>query len=45
MNEPIKKYMKVGLIHFMAYPSTMKGEGPIAETVKKNRLRRLLRCY
>ncbi|MHB8064313.1 MAG: sugar phosphate isomerase/epimerase family protein [Ruminiclostridium sp.] len=31
----IKKYMKVGLIHFMAYPTTMKGEGPIEETVKK----------
>ncbi len=35
MVESIKKYMKVGLIHFMAYPSTMKGEGPIEETVKK----------
>jgi len=35
MNEPIKKYMKVGLIHFMAYPQTMKGEGPIEETIKK----------
>lgn len=29
------KYMKVGLIHFMAYPATMRGEGPIVETVKK----------
>ena len=35
MNESIYKYMKVGLIHFMAYPSTMKGEGPVAETVRK----------
>ncbi|NLI60086.1 MAG: TIM barrel protein [Clostridiales bacterium] len=35
MNEPLKKYMKVGLIHFMAYPETMKGEGPILETLKK----------
>jgi sugar phosphate isomerase/epimerase len=35
MNESIYKYMKVGLIHFMAYPSTMKGEGPILETMKK----------
>ena len=35
MNESMYKYMKVGLIHFMAYPSTMKGEGPILETVKK----------
>ncbi len=29
------KYMQVGLVHFMAYPSTMEGEGPILETVKK----------
>lgn len=35
MNEYIGKYMKVGLIHFMAYPSTMKGEGPIFETIRK----------
>ncbi|MDK2799262.1 MAG: hypothetical protein PWP27_2378 [Clostridiales bacterium] len=35
MNESMYKYMKVGLIHFMAYPSTMKGEGPIVETVNK----------
>ncbi len=35
MNESMHKYMKVGLIHFMAYPETMKGEGPIEETLKK----------
>ena len=29
------KYFKPGIIHFMAFPSTIKGEGPIAETVKK----------
>jgi len=29
------RYMKVGLIHFMAYPSTMKGEGPVLETIRK----------
>lgn len=29
------KYMKVGLVHFMAYPETIKGEGPILETLKK----------
>jgi len=34
MNESIHKYMKVGLIHFMAYPQTMKGEGPVVETIK-----------
>jgi len=35
MNESIHKYMKVGLIHFMAYPSCIKGEGPIEETITK----------
>lgn len=35
MNEPLSKYMKVGLVHFMAYPTTIKGEGPIEETIKK----------
>jgi len=35
MNEPIKKYMKIGTIHFMSYPETINGEGPILETVKK----------
>src|ERR1700738_3075232 len=35
MNEPMRKYMKVGLVHFMAYPSTIKGEGPVVETIKK----------
>jgi sugar phosphate isomerase/epimerase len=35
MMESIYQYMKVGLIHFMAYPSTMKGEGDILETIKK----------
>ena len=35
MNESMRKYMKVGLIHFMAYPATIKGEGPIEETFRK----------
>ena len=35
MNESIYSYMKVGLIHFMAYPSTIKGEGPIEDTLRK----------
>ena len=30
MNESMYKYMKVGIIHFMAFPSTIKGDGPIA---------------
>src|SRR5215210_3175392 len=35
MQDSLFKYMKVGLVHFMAYPTTMKGEGPILETIKK----------
>ncbi|WP_088226657.1 TIM barrel protein [Desulfosporosinus sp. FKB] len=35
MNESIRKYMKVGLVHFMAYPYTENGNGPILETLKK----------
>jgi sugar phosphate isomerase/epimerase len=35
MNESLHKFMKVGLVHFMAYPSTIKGEGPVTETIKK----------
>ncbi len=35
MRGSIHKYAKVGLIHFMAYPSTGSGEGPILETLRK----------
>lgn len=35
MDKNINKYMKVGLIHFMAFPQVMKGEGLILETLKK----------
>jgi sugar phosphate isomerase/epimerase len=35
MNEPMRKYMRVGLVHFMAFPSTIKGEGPVVETIRK----------
>ncbi len=34
MQEALSSYMKVGLIHFMAYP-VASGEGPIVETFKK----------
>lgn len=34
MNTNIRDYMRVGIVHFMAYPQTMKGEGPILETVR-----------
>jgi len=35
MQESMYKFMKVGLIHFMAYPETMRGEGLILETLQK----------
>ncbi len=35
MQDSLFRYMKVGLVHFMAYPTTIKGEGPIIETIKK----------
>ncbi len=35
MTAPLCNYMKVGLVHFMAFPETMKGEGPVLETIKK----------
>jgi len=35
MQESIYKFMKIGLIHFMAYPETIMGEGPILETLQK----------
>lgn len=33
MKESLHDYIKVGLVHFMAYPSCMVGEGPIVETL------------
>lgn len=33
MRDSIHKYFKVGTIHFMSFPATMRGEGPIEETV------------
>ena len=35
MQESMYKFMKVGLIHFMAYPQVMRGEGPVLETLQK----------
>lgn len=35
IKESIKRYIKVGLVHFMAYPDTLYGEGPIQETVRR----------
>ena len=35
MQKTIHKYAKIGLVHFMAYPATIKGGGPIEETIRK----------
>ena len=35
MKNSMYKFMKIGLVHSMAYPKTMKGKGPILETLQK----------
>jgi len=35
MQESLHKYAKIGLIHYMANPTTMKGEGPVLEPIRK----------
>ncbi len=35
MKGSMYEHMKVGIIHFMAYPQVMKGEGPILETLSR----------
>jgi sugar phosphate isomerase/epimerase len=35
MNESMYRYMKVGLVHFMAYPESTKDEGRILETISE----------
>ncbi|MFH0067106.1 sugar phosphate isomerase/epimerase family protein [Peribacillus sp. NPDC056705] len=35
MSENLHNSMKVGIVHFMAYPETMGGDGPTVETIKK----------
>ena len=34
MNESIKRYMRPGIIHFMAFPETMSGEGKMLDTIR-----------
>ena len=34
-NFSIYKYMKLGIVHFKAYPQATTGEGPIVETLRK----------
>lgn len=35
MNTQWSAHLTLSLVHFMAYPETMKGEGPVVETVQK----------
>jgi hypothetical protein len=42
MNQPMRNYLSVGLISFMAYPKTMGGEGPILESIPAHCRGRLL---
>ncbi len=35
MDKSMKAFMDLGIVYFMAYPQTIKGEGPILETMKK----------
>lgn len=35
MDQSMRRYMRVGLISFMAFPDTMKGEGPILESIRR----------
>ena len=35
MREALERYMKVGVVHFMAFPEVMGGKGPLAETLRK----------
>ena len=39
--DPIQNYARIGIVHFMAYKACLGGEGPIMETLGKNRSRSL----
>src|SRR3989304_2748782 len=34
MRDALHAAMKVGIVHFMAYPEGLRGEGPVVETVR-----------
>lgn len=34
MNEPMEKYLRMGIVHFMAFPEVGSGRGPWEETVR-----------
>lgn len=35
MQESWHRYLRLGIVHFMAFPAVLKGEGPVVETVKQ----------
>lgn len=35
MDKNIRRFIKMGLVHFMAFPEVQKGYGPIAETIER----------
>lgn len=35
MKDSLHNYMKVGLVHFMAHPACMGGEGPVVESISE----------
>ena len=35
MNIPLHHVIRPGIVHFMAFPATMKGEGPVLETCRQ----------
>lgn len=35
MQESWRRYLRLGIVHFMAYPAVMKGEGPYVETLRQ----------
>ena len=35
MHESWHRYLRLGIVHFMAFPETLRGEGPIVETLKQ----------
>ncbi len=35
MQESWRRYLRLGIVHFMAYPAVMNGEGPYVETLRQ----------
>ncbi len=35
MNSSYQRYLKLGIVHFMAFPETIRGQGPILETLER----------